>query len=167
MKVSLLSGAYGNIGDKLIENRCSLLLEHVFGQGSVTVYSRKSIHEYIERINDSDLVAFSGGPIYQKNIGSNFSIQDAMKNEKPLIVIGGGWKGNGRWLNSPYEYNFSPETKELFNRIDSFGGLKQLIPFVFLINEIYKNKNIISIGTKDITKFLKLFIMDILDILYR
>lgn len=123
MKVSLLSGAYGNIGDKLIENRCSLLLEHVFGQGSVTVYSRKSIHEYIERINDSDLVAFSGGPIYQKNIGSNFSIQDAMKIEKPLIVIGGGWKGNGRWLNSPYEYTFSSETKELFSRIDSFGGL--------------------------------------------
>ena len=52
-----------------------------------------------------------------------------------------------------------------FDLIDSLGGLKQLIPFVLLINEVYKNENIKSIGKQDKTEFLKLFIMDILDIL--
>lgn len=89
MKVSILSGAYGNAGDSLIEYRAKKLIESVFGVGSADVYSRKCIRENITSINRSDLVAFSGGPIYQRDISRNFEISDIFKITPPVVIIGG------------------------------------------------------------------------------
>ena len=52
-----------------------------------------------------------------------------------------------------------------FNIFEYFGGLKPLIPFVSLINEIYENNNITSIGKIDKIKYLQQFISDIFSVL--
>ena len=123
MNIAVLSGAYGNAGDSLIEFRCKRLLENTYGDNSIKLFLRKDIGENLERINECDLVVFSGGPIYQKDISRNFNIEDALKIKKPLAVIGGGWRGAGRCLIGPYKYRFTLDTKALFNKINGNNGL--------------------------------------------
>ena len=94
----------------------------------------------------------------------NIEIEREGKNETVDIMLKEKRIGNFNISFEGYYLNFQDAN---FDLIDSLGGLKQLIPFVFLINEIYRNKNIRTIGKEDKTEFLKLFIMDILDILCR
>lgn len=123
MKVSILSGAYGNAGDELIEYRCKRLIESVFGIGTVKVYSRKYVKENTALINQSDLVVFSGGPIYQRDISKNFEIADILSIKPPVAIVGGGWKGISRCLTSPYKYLFQENTFQLLKKINENHGL--------------------------------------------
>ncbi len=124
MRIALLSGAYGNAGDSLIEARSRALLENTFpGGAEVKVYSRKRLAEDFEEINACDLVVFSGGPIYQRDIRANFDVAAACRITAPLKIIGGGWKGASRSQMLPYRYAFEPDTRRLFEKIDGNGGL--------------------------------------------
>ena len=123
MKIALLSGAYGNAGDSLIESRSKALLEYAYKGTNIKVYSRKQLGEKFDEINSCDIVFFSGGPLYQKNISANFDIKTALKIKKPLKIIGGGWKGSFRSQQLPYNYDFAQDTFSLFKKINDCHGL--------------------------------------------
>ena len=123
MNIALLSGAFGNSGDSLIEYRSKRLLESIFPNDSVHVFSRKQLNERFEEIDSHELIVFSGGPIYQQDISRNFDVKKACILSKPIKIVGGGWKGAGRSLSLPYKYTFSNNTYEFFKKVDSMGGL--------------------------------------------
>ena len=123
MSIALLSGAYGNAGDSLIEFRSKKLLESVFKEQTVHVYSRKQLPDRFEEIDSNDLIVFSGGPIYQQDISRNFDLNTALKMTKPIRIIGGGWKGFCRSQMLPYHYPFTEQTYAFFKKVNDDRGL--------------------------------------------
>ena len=123
MNIALLSGAYGNSGDSLIEQRCKALLENIYGAGSVDIFSRKALVDNFDEINSHDLVVFSGGPIYQQDIGKNFNVSQVIKLTSPIKICGGGVWGYCRSYTLPYKYSFVKDTHDLFSKINTENGL--------------------------------------------
>ena len=123
MNIALLSGAYGNAGDSLIEQRAKELLQTIIPGVHVSVFSRRDLEFKFDQINANDVVAFSGGPIYQYDISGNFNLECALKITRPLKIIGGGCKFTGRNSNLPYTSKFSKSTYELFKRINDSNGM--------------------------------------------
>ena len=67
MKIVLMSGAYVNAGDFLIEQRCLRLLEKYLPKAQVDVWKRNiSCEGRLEELRAYDLIVFGGGPGYQK-----------------------------------------------------------------------------------------------------
>ena len=123
MKIALLSGAYGNAGDSLIEFRAKNLLEEVFAGSAVDVISRKELGTRFEEIDGHDLIVFSGGPVYQQDISRNFDVSCAARLTKKIRIVGGGWKGYGRSQNLPYQYPFEERTYRFFEKVNAGHGL--------------------------------------------
>ncbi len=123
MRISLLSGAYGNSGDSLIEFRSRCLLEHIFEDAEIRIFSRKKIKECYEDINSCDIIFFSGGPLYQRDISRNFDVDTAIAFTKPVKIIGGGWKGSSGSFTLPYKYHFYDKTYSLFKKLNAGYGL--------------------------------------------
>lgn len=62
MKIALMSGAYGNAGDFLIESRSTELLKRFIPQADIEVLKRNvSYNEKITQLNSMDIVVFGGG----------------------------------------------------------------------------------------------------------
>ena len=125
---------------------------------SETIY--EEIVVVLSDINKIILLENFYGEIFKIEIvnGEIYETIDTMSKENKSIYFDISFEDLTNYLDYQDIY---------FDLIDSLGGLKQLIPFIFLINEIYKNKNITSIGTEDKTEFLKLFIIDILGVIHR
>lgn len=69
MDIALLTGAYVNAGDFLIEQRAEELLKHIIKDVNIYKYKRNDIYKYINDINDMKVAIFCGGPIYLKKYG--------------------------------------------------------------------------------------------------
>lgn len=97
MNIALMSGAYKNAGDFLIESRCKDLLETNISNARVDVLKRNvSYNEQVELLNSYDLIVFGGGPGFQKNMyPKNMPFVSALESvDTPMIIMGWGWKGN-------------------------------------------------------------------------
>ena len=73
IKLCLMSGAFLNAGDFLIERRSLDLIKHFIPNSDVTVLKRVQ-EDYTDKIgmlNQFDAIIFAGGPIYQTKIYPN------------------------------------------------------------------------------------------------
>lgn len=122
MIISILSGAYKNAGDYLIESRSLALLKHVYPNATIRKVLRSEISEKVGELNESDILVFAGGPIYMKALENYLDI-DTFLNQinKPAAVLGGGWYGFEDGNDFTYHYRFSEKTKAFFQRIDREG----------------------------------------------
>ena len=98
MQIALMSGAYVNAGDFLIEERCiSLLLANISG-AQVDIFKRNiSYDDKIDILNAYDLIIFGGGPGFQKNVYPDKMpfVSDIDRITTPIAIMGWGWKGAG------------------------------------------------------------------------
>ena len=103
------------------------------------IYLLKDFYGKINLINDDFIFLKKKGNFFKKEININFKLE---------------YSDNCR--NNYINY-FNNE----FSIFEYFDELKPLITFVSLINGIYENKNITSIGSIDINVLLQGFIQDI------
>ncbi len=122
MKITLLSGAYKNAGDFLIEKRSIELLNFVYPDIHINKILRNQIKDNLDAINSSDMAIFGGGPIYQPNL-ENYLPIDILLNHitKPIMILGCGWYGFMDGSDLVYRYKFSPKTLEFFRKVDKNG----------------------------------------------
>lgn len=95
-KIALMSGAYVNAGDFLIEQRCQKLLERFINDAEIHILKRNiSYNDKIDELNQYDLILFGGGPGYQKNMYPNRMpfISRLEELTTPVSIMGWGWKG--------------------------------------------------------------------------
>lgn len=125
MKIALMSGAYANAGDFLIEERCKLLLEANIKKTQIDILKRNiSYDDKTDLLNSYDLIVFGGGPGFQKNLYPDkvpfVSDLDALK--VPVSIMGWGWKGRNTNLQTIYKkYRFSPKMLDFIRYIDHNG----------------------------------------------
>lgn len=122
-KIALLSGAYKNAGDFLIEDRARRLLLHNYPDCEISKYLRNEVSVKFDEINAADVIAFSGGPIYQKQIENHMDVDTCMKFTKPLMIIGGGWRGMAGNSREPYSYKFSQKSIDFLSKVQDGIGL--------------------------------------------
>lgn len=119
MKLALMSGAYKNAGDFLIEHRSKKLLEKVYPEAHIDVMKRDiSYDDQIDKLNTYDAIVFGGGPGFQKNIYPDKIpfVSDLSEIKVPCAVIGWGWKSKDIKNSSVYNKNIF--TKSMKNFID-------------------------------------------------
>ena len=143
MRLALMSGAYKNAGDFLIEKRCSQIITHLFPDCIIETYKRCDIEEQFEKIHKTDVIVFCGGPLYLREPSANVPMERLLDRiEKPMMIIGGGWFGKDNSSQLPYNYHFSEFGKAFFNQIDNQGfGLscRDYPTYKVLKNEGFKN----------------------------
>lgn len=125
MKIALMSGAYVNAGDFLIENRTRLLLERFLEKADVHILKRNLKYDSkINELNDYDLIVFGGGPGYQRNIypQSIPFISELQALHTPVILLGWGWKGRAATEKYLYHLSFSEQTRMFLRFIESGGA---------------------------------------------
>lgn len=121
MKIALMSGAYVNAGDFLIEERCkSLLLANISG-AQVDIFKRNiSYDDKVDMLNAYDLIVFGGGPGFQKNIypGRMPFVSDMDRITTPIAIMGWGWKGPECSNTEVYRRKaFSPAMQQFIHHI--------------------------------------------------
>lgn len=124
MKIALMSGAYVNAGDFLIESRVKLLLERFLEGADVHILKRNIKYDNkIDELNSYDLIVFGGGPGYRKNIypQSIPFISDLQTLHTPVVLLGWGWKGKAATGKYLYNLTFSEQTKTFLKFIESGG----------------------------------------------
>lgn len=119
MKIGLLSGAYKNAGDFLIEKRAEELLEHFLENIEIYHFLRNEINDNFQKVNQMDCVVFTGGPVYMQKLEKHIYLKN--KLSPPIAVLGGGWDGLYPANNLTANYNFSNFTKHFLNQVDNFG----------------------------------------------
>lgn len=95
MKIALLSGAYKNAGDFLIEKRCRALLQYCYPDAEISVLKRNdSFDGRIDELNSYDLIVFGGGPGFRKNVYPNKIpfVSNIEEVKVPCCILGWGWK---------------------------------------------------------------------------
>lgn len=69
MKVALMSGAYINAGDFLIENRSKALIEKFVKNAEVDILKRNIAYDdKMDMLNNYELIVFGGGPGFQRKM---------------------------------------------------------------------------------------------------
>ncbi len=121
MKIALMSGAFVNAGDFLIEERCKSLLEANESVARVDIFKRNvSYDDKVDLLNAYDMIVFGGGPGFQKNIYPNKMpfVSDMDKITVPMAIMGWGWKGRGCSNADVYRRNaFLPSMFRFVERI--------------------------------------------------
>lgn len=122
MEIALMTGAYKNSGDFLIEKRCRRLIENNVSGAGIHRILRSEMAEKIDTINKMDAVVFTGGPIYMPNIENNIPISDVLDDIKPpMMIVGGGWYGRGSASCLAYMYKFSKFSKRFLDKVENEG----------------------------------------------
>ena len=142
MKIFLLSGAYKNAGDFLIEERTKYILSHVYPESQLCVCLRNEVHKKLNEINKSDAVVIGGGPIYMKNLENYIPIDSYMNITAPMMIVGSGWYGYNGGKNVTKNYKFNKKTYSLLAKIDKEGlglGCRDLYTMQILKQEGFDN----------------------------
>lgn len=145
MKIALMSGAYVNAGDFLIEKRCKILLEKNIKDAHIDVFKRNvSYDNRIEELNQYDLIVIGGGPGYQKNMYPDEMpfVSNLNEVKVPVTILGWGGAGTICTERSLYKYEFSSQMLEFLNYIDkqnSILGCRDWYAVRFLKNHGLKN----------------------------
>ncbi len=125
MKIALMSGAYVNAGDFLIEQRCLRLLEKYLPKAQVDVWKRNiSCEGRQEELRAYDLIVFGGGPGYQKNLYPDAVpfVSDLSSLKTPVVIMGWGWKGKDISDQSIYKQRLSESMIRFVKNAENFGG---------------------------------------------
>lgn len=125
MKIALMSGAYVNAGDFLIEHRSIELLKTFTDASKIDILKRDiSYDDEIDRLNNYDMIIFGGGPGYQENIYPD-RIPFVSRMDQitvPISIMGWGWKGKNTLSDKIYNYKLNDSTKRFLNHIENKGG---------------------------------------------
>ena len=108
MNIALMSGAYVNAGDFLIEHRCKMLIENIL-RANVDVLKRDIAYDdSIDKLNQYDAIVFGGGPGFQRNLYPNkVPFVDRLDDIKvPIRILGWGWKGINDEYRNIQNYDF-------------------------------------------------------------
>lgn len=121
MKIALMSGAYVNAGDFLIEERCKSLLLANISEVHVDIFKRNiSYDDKVDMLNAYDLIIFGGGPGFQKNVYPDKMpfVSDIDRITTPIAIMGWGWKGSECSNTTVYRRKvFSPAMKQFIHQI--------------------------------------------------
>ena len=143
MKFALLSGAYKNSGDYLIEQRAKSLLQFVYPDSEILVCLRSEIMQRVDEINSCDAVVLAGGPIFMRNLEKYLPLDVCMDDiTPPISVLGGGWYGTGGGNNQIYGYRFTKKTARFLHKIDEQGGIlsvRDWMTYELLQNQQFQN----------------------------
>lgn len=96
MKIALLSGAFVNAGDFLIEQRSKALLETNIPNAHVDVLKRNLCYDdKINMLNGYDMIVFGGGPGFQRRLYPKRMpfVSNLNAVTTPVAIMGWGWKG--------------------------------------------------------------------------
>lgn len=118
--ISVLTGAYQNIGDHLIQKRALDLISN-FVSTETKVYARSNIKSNIDEIKSSKIIILAGGPLLQQNFVPNIIAQELLDINVPIIPFGVGLKCTTEYDYKHYEFN-KPSLdflKTIHQRIDS------------------------------------------------
>ena len=122
MNIALISGAYKNAGDFLIEERCRRLLLHLLDGTNVHKVLLNDVKNKLHDIREMDAVVFHGGPIYVKKLEGLFKGKiNPNEIAAKSLVVGGGWYGKYANNKLPFKYNFSDYTMNFWKNVDMHG----------------------------------------------
>lgn len=144
MKIALMSGAYVNAGDFLIEQRCKDLLEAFIDDADVRILKRNLPYDgRIDELNQYDLIVFGGGPGYQKNLYPDKMpfVSDLDKIITPVVIMGWGWKGKAISPKAIYRSSLSDPMKKFIECAERSGclGCRDWYTLRFLKNQGFQN----------------------------
>ena len=121
MKIALMSGAYVNAGDFLIEKRSRELLEANLPDVRVDILKRNVSYDgKLELLNSYDLLVFGGGPGFQPALYPDRMpfVTDMSLLTTPAVILGWGWKGRDTRLKTLYkDYRFTVKMQEFISYI--------------------------------------------------
>lgn len=123
MKLIMLSGAYKNAGDFLIERRCGELLRYVYPGCEITRLSRqKDLTDLLPEINDADAVVITGGPALLPSVYPTVIplVSDLRDIKPPLFAMALGIYAMGD-KSALVNYKFNEPTQRLWRRIEDDG----------------------------------------------
>lgn len=119
MKVAIMSGAFVNSGDFLIEQRSRELIESILCCDVEILKRNLAYDDKLNELNKYDVIVFAGGPIFQPSMYPKRIpfVSNMQKIEVPIRILGGGWKGRSeKELYRNYAY-----TKDMMLFISSFS----------------------------------------------
>ena len=118
-KFIILSGAYINAGDFLIEKRSKELLMHHIPDAKISVLNRVNVDysDRIEFLNSFDAIIFAGGPIYHPSIypKSLPFVNNLEEISSSVFFMGGGL------YTGIYKSTISNDTKKFFRLGNNHG----------------------------------------------
>lgn len=68
MNAALMSGAYVNAGDFLIERRAIALIKNIFPTIQFNIFKRNEFGNRNKELRQSDVIIFGGGPIFMNKL---------------------------------------------------------------------------------------------------
>ncbi len=126
MKIALMSGAYKNAGDFLIEKRSKEVLQYGYPEAEITIFKRNiSYDDRVDELNSYDAIVFGGGPGFQKNIYPDRTpfVSNLEDIKVPCAVLGWGWKGKNIKNETIYKKNrFTPEMYNFISFLNKPGN---------------------------------------------
>lgn len=141
MKIALMSGAYVNAGDFLIEQRSRRILEKNIAHAEVQIYKRNIPYDnQIEELNKSDVIVFGGGPGFQNEIYPTKMpfVSDLHKLKTPIAIMGWGWKGKSIFEKDIYKMSLNEKMKDFLKYAEEVGiplGCRDWYTVRFLKNQ--------------------------------
>lgn len=140
MEIGLLSGAYKNAGDFLIEKRAQEILQNFIPGINIHHFLRNEISDNIKHLNKMDALVFTGGPIYMEKLETHLKLKQSFS--PPIMVLGGGWHGLYPANNFIVNYRFSNFSKSFWDEVEKQGfGLscRDIYTYQILKNNGYNN----------------------------
>ncbi|MGD6816615.1 polysaccharide pyruvyl transferase family protein [Metabacillus sp. 113a] len=115
-----LSGAKKNVGDFLITERATALLNRIAPEFEYVILPHWKQMDDIEFVNNSEGIIILGGPGFQMNMfpGVYKLVKDLKEIKVPIHTLGAGWKGipGDRTTEKLYEFtNSAKQMLELMN----------------------------------------------------
>lgn len=89
MEIGLLSGAYKNAGDFLIEKRAQEILQNFIPGINIHHFLRNEISDNIKHLNKMDALVFTGGPIYMEKLETHLKLKQSFSPRLWCLAVDG------------------------------------------------------------------------------
>jgi polysaccharide pyruvyl transferase WcaK-like protein len=124
--IVVLSGAKKNIGDFLISDRVTKLVEHVTGEVVRRLPNWEPLDDKTDVLDQADAIVVAGGPGYRPDMyGGVYPLMSTAEKlaalGKPVTFIGLGWKGDPGDDFDLAHYRFNDRTKHLIDVLGPLG----------------------------------------------
>lgn len=126
MKIALMSGAYKNAGDFLIEKRSREILQFCYPEAEIDIFKRNiSYDDKIDELNSYNAIVFGGGPGFQKDIYPSKTpfVRNLEDIKTHCAVLGWGWKGKNIDNSTVYKKKyFTPAMLNFISFLNKEGN---------------------------------------------